>query len=480
MSGYFDQLEQELRTALPRVVRATPASRPRWRPAVGAVAISAAVLVTLAVAAVAVVLLGHARTAPQAPAGRRPVPRVTAVSPAPASVVPTLAQLLANFAVLRRPQTAADRAWGQRAQAVNVRRLTRLTRLAKQLDSGDRVFLTVDRFRKGPAGQRAGSYSLSVWIVSPDGNASGTSFGPQVNYNVIPLPARAGGARPEAYGFNSWAGLVPDGVSRVSWRFTCRANPLTQCSGQSPFTATVPVVDNVASWTGPVPTGECGACLQPISVVWYGSHGQVLLRYGAGVTRGNLQRPPFIVHGAPVPAPTSPTGPARITTPLPLRGLAGDGVDGARFGQSAAVVLRQVAASIGSPSAAYRPGGTCEIDQVIAWGPAHRGSHPLTMFFHAGRFAGYAYFGTNGKGFVDLATTRGLAIGDTLARASTLYPRALTTSSAQGGVWKVRTAAGTLRGYADGGFERGQRVPTPASRVGSIDAGDVGCPAVSP
>jgi hypothetical protein len=85
----------------------------------------------------------------------------------------------------------------------------------------------------------------------------------------------------------------------------------------------------------------------------------------------------------------------------------------------------------------------------------------LRLFFGHGRVVGYEYSGSF------LATTRGLRVGDTTARARQLYGPAFEVSAAQGGSW----SAGGLRGYLTA--PRGGRIAT-------IDAGNVGCAALSP
>jgi hypothetical protein len=76
-----------------------------------------------------------------------------------------------------------------------------------------------------------------------------------------------------------------------------------------------------------------------------------------------------------------------------------------------------------------------------------------------------------------LATTRGLTVGDTLERGRRLYGGAFTASAAQGGSRNLATASGHLDGYAPD-------VPHPgnpnAIKVLTIDAGNVGRPAVAP
>jgi hypothetical protein len=85
----------------------------------------------------------------------------------------------------------------------------------------------------------------------------------------------------------------------------------------------------------------------------------------------------------------------------------------------------------------------------------------LDLFTGAGRFVGYEYRGHF------LRTTAGLRVGDTVARARRLYGPAFKTSAAQGGSW----SAGGLIGYLS--------APN-AGRIVSIDAGNVGCPALTP
>jgi hypothetical protein len=125
-----------------------------------------------------------------------------------------------------------------------------------------------------------------------------------------------------------------------------------------------------------------------------------------------------------------------------------------------------------------------DADASAAWSvaSAHGAREPfdpvLTAFVWHSRLAGYQYgeFDRNAaprapSRVTMLATSRGLNIGDTLARGRQIYDGAFRLSSAQGGVWK----AGRLRGYA-GGSPNSRAV----SVVATIDAGDVGCPALSP
>jgi hypothetical protein len=85
----------------------------------------------------------------------------------------------------------------------------------------------------------------------------------------------------------------------------------------------------------------------------------------------------------------------------------------------------------------------------------------LDLFTGSGRFVGYEYSGRF------LASIAGLHVSDTMAQARRLYGDAFKTSAAQGGSW---SAAG-LRGHLTAPADR---------RIATIEAGDVGCPALSP
>ena len=77
-----------------------------------------------------------------------------------------------------------------------------------------------------------------------------------------------------------------------------------------------------------------------------------------------------------------------------------------------------------------------------------------------------------------LATTRGLTVGDELSRGRKLYGAAFRTSTAQGGVFLISAPAGRIDGYAWGSPKYGD--VSLQSLVATIDAGNVGCPALSP
>ena len=196
-----------------------------------------------------------------------------------------------------------------------------------------------------------------------------------------------------------------------------------------------------------------------------------------------LTVPPFFTRlGPPGPVAARPVG-RRIT-------LTGHSFGGLRFGTPQATAVAPVRKVLGLPAA---PASTAECGvTAVTWpvvidpatGRLVR-AQDVTLAFARGRFVGYQLSGSGresasptgpDRGYAAV-TARGLRLDDTLARARRLYGRVFTTSSAQGGSWSVRTPQGRLDGYASG-------VPTDGDlgrlTITSIDAGDVGCPAVSP
>lgn len=147
--------------------------------------------------------------------------------------------------------------------------------------------------------------------------------------------------------------------------------------------------------------------------------------------------------------------------------LAGNRIGPARLGQPERQVLAELNKILGPPVRPYRASGYgCGVDHVIDW-PG------LQAYVGHGRFAGYSYRGT------DLQTTAGLRVGDSIRQARRLYGNALRLSFEQGGAWFARTPAGQLDGFTYG--RSGNRTDIgPTSRIGTIEAGAVGCAALSP
>lgn len=469
MSGnYFDRLEGELRAAVPR---SNSRGRVSWRGrglrrSFGGLAVALSVAVTLGVVFLVVGVHGQ-----RPGSGHRPILRHRGVAPGefiyPLGAVPTLQQLRENFAVLRRPQTAADRSWrpacdcGQAA-----RQLTGLTRLAATLPGGYRIFLDVEQFiLGGQLNMAAGSYVLNLDIVNRKGNSSGAAFGPNVGYTIFTVPSGGPGSfRGHMHGSQVFASIVPDGVATVSWTFGCprfRASARA-CVGLGTRTFTVPVANNVAARQLPG-GGNCPPC-GPGQVVWRASDGRVVASFPQGF--GNLPAPPFVAGGLG----------SRV-----LRVLQPDSVATARIGEPSETAIQAITQVLGPPADANAPTGGCGIDHESVWtSPAV--ADPLTMFEKAGRFVGYQYGAPvnqiglqRGPGAV-LATPRGLTLDDTIGAARRLYPTGFGTSASRGvGRWRATGDGGTLYGFVLPTIYP-LRAVTDKNPVATVDGGDTGCP----
>ncbi len=149
------------------------------------------------------------------------------------------------------------------------------------------------------------------------------------------------------------------------------------------------------------------------------------------------------------------------------RVLKGDGIGQATFGEAPQAVARQLKALLGrAPSRPYHSAGACQIDHEIDW-PG------LNLYFDSRRFAGYAYWEHHG-GEPVLATAGGLLIGDTVKAGRRLYgANKFRVSAYQGGAWFVSTPSGRIEGFTS-------KITNPNGTIRSIEAGDVGCPAMAP
>ncbi len=189
----------------------------------------------------------------------------------------------------------------------------------------------------------------------------------------------------------------------------------------------------------------------------------------------NLTAPPFVK--------TNPTAPLPATNTV-RNVLAGNGIAGAHFGQSPARVRAVVRKLLDQPGGRYTRTGGCGFDHLIMWSALHApATATLTAYFSHSRFVGYSYgqYGARpapGLRGIVLASARGLKVGDTLARGQRLYGSHFRLSTSQGGTWNVGTANGPIDGFAFGNPKHGDI--TPHSLVATIDAGNVGCSALSP
>lgn len=205
-------------------------------------------------------------------------------------------------------------------------------------------------------------------------------------------------------------------------------------------------------------------------------------------------------HASP-PASSAPTSSAPAATPADKNrhrisdALTGDGIGRVKFGQSRVAVIAAATRLLGPSSTSYmRVEAECGVDHAMTWADrpvvsAYGRHYPLdpklTVWFSHTRFVGYQYgeLGTKlapvapSLGTV-LATTRGLTVGDQLSRGRKLYGAAFRTSTAQGGVFLISAPAGRIDGYAWGTPKYGD--VSLQSLVATIDAGNVGCAALSP
>jgi len=338
----------------------------------------------------------------------------------PLGSTPDLHQLLANFAVLRRPQSGADRSWRPQCScAGSATQLFKLTRFAVTLRHGYRVFLDVERFLQGgQLNTAAGSYMMNLDIVDRYGNTDSTSFGANTQYTVSPLSTqRPGPAAAKSAGGAGYASVVPDGVTKVSWTLGCprgRRSP-DGSKGTGLVTVSVPVVDNVAAaWLSRAAASECPGTTR---VSWIGTDGRVLVTFARS---GNLTAPPFVKgrlgHG---------------THPV----LTSSGIGGAHIGANAATALRAINNQFGSPadSNVLVPG--CSSYRETVW-TSPGVAEPLTAYTLNGRFVGYQYGagspGLTGPGpGATLATAGGLSLGDKVRAARTIYPAGFTTEASR-------------------------------------------------
>lgn len=164
------------------------------------------------------------------------------------------------------------------------------------------MFLSVEQFLLGgQLNQAAGTYTLNVDVIDPNGNDRATNFGPNVNYTVLPpdlqgvRKSRSEGP-PVPVGVPLWVSVVPDGVALVRWTFACPRGDPARCVDRTRLTVNVPVHNNIAEASIPHTDGELGRppdLPAPSAVIWYGTNGRPVLRYGL-YDRANLNVPPFV------------------------------------------------------------------------------------------------------------------------------------------------------------------------------------------
>ena len=238
-----------------------------WLPRVrlGHLAMALGVGCTLAVAAVALLALRH------------PVPR-----PAGPAAPSSLGAIEAKLAILRRPQTAADRG------VKSLPGIARLTRLAATVDTTTagrlRVWVVVDRLPIHPSKVRP-EYFARAAVTANGGQIRNASVSVSAAQLGAPSAVASGlltaaGAVDPSVGVT--VGLVPDGVTRVKWTFSGVGFGVQH---PHPVTVYARVQNNVA--VAPVVPRQ-GLLVHSVS---YGAGGSVIASAGAdAATRQQLQK----------------------------------------------------------------------------------------------------------------------------------------------------------------------------------------------
>lgn len=273
-------------------LRCAPAARPRSvvrlpAGAGGAVALLASIAVVVAIVAVAFVSLGHGRSSP------------TGASSVPAPTPPGARALVAQLAVLRRPQTPTDRLPVSLSPLISsgggfsFRIIPGLTRLAATIDAGSGPLSSVDIYvvvgaRAGVhadivttlavAGPSAHRYLLSLPDVVDEQTAIATG-------DLTPTAvSEAGQIRVESrntHPVNTLTGqsgvrlgVVPDGVTRVRWVLGPAPQGLlprnhSHRGSASHVTVYPQIKNNVA-------VAKASGLKQFSTATWYGRNGRVI------------------------------------------------------------------------------------------------------------------------------------------------------------------------------------------------------------
>lgn len=228
MTDYFDRLELELRGAVARTAAGSASQRRRHPVSLSGLAFTLAASVALATAVAMIAVLGHASRQPLIQA-RRPVtgaPTVMWARPCFSTSSPRC--LLAQYAVLRRPQTEAEHQIkvpldpsiffaGQALHDVHIQSIPRLTRLVT-LGAGRTLVLFVIKASLGPPSYYLGA-NLSVdgrpHTFAADWPFIPLKLGPQ--HTVAKWGIFA--SRPQWFaGYD--VSIVPDPITRIRWTYT--------------------------------------------------------------------------------------------------------------------------------------------------------------------------------------------------------------------------------------------------------------------
>jgi hypothetical protein len=273
-------------TSRPRRWRAAAgAQRRRLRPRAGVLALSASSLVAIAVGVGALLLTGPRTHRPLAGASTTPAPI--------RGRAPTLQQIQDEFAVLRRPQTAADRsARPVCPQPCRERYLPQMTRRMAILPNRSSLFLTVWQLRSPVRGAPAGSYRLIGLIAHPTRRGH-LAAGATLTLPILTGDALSGIPSNDYFAPNPlWTSVVPDAVSRVRWTFSCPRGRPCGPAESTPVSVEVPAVNDVATARVPATAHQARGVSR---VEWFGAGGRRLASFSSPADPAT----PFPRGGAP-------------------------------------------------------------------------------------------------------------------------------------------------------------------------------------
>jgi hypothetical protein len=168
--------------------------------------------------------------------------------------------------------------------------------------------------------------------------------------------------------------------------------------------------------------------------------------------------------------------------------LGPSGIGSLAFGASPAKARTVIDGLLHQTGGPLERNRSCDVLHTITWQDQWTGNGQPSLTLDFGRKGGLIGYGVGAPqeprrpsgGWV-LATARGLHVNSSLAAGRQLYGSSIALSTNQGGSWLIRSSTGTIDGYA---YPSGTTsVPSDvswSSLVASIDAGDVGCPAIAP
>jgi hypothetical protein len=250
---------------------ASATSRRRRRLPAGALPTMLAATTALAVAAIAIIALGHrSHTSPRS---------------STATVPPAARQLVSELAVLRRPQTPADvnspnlREFLQLHGPDDPRRrlgqpIHSLIRLATVTPWGEKVYLVPFRAPDGTA---------TLGLVANGGSCCSTAAG----IASAGLGILSGSGGPAGPSHNDAVVVVPDGVAKVAILLPRQGIPGEPAYRHS-LAITVPVHNNVAAFQSTRYADDIGFD----HMIWYGPAGNIVRRIGSNSKLNRVIPPP--------------------------------------------------------------------------------------------------------------------------------------------------------------------------------------------